>query len=149
MGLQVPATVQGKDLSRAILKRRDDAVESVPLFFFNPSWRGVYTHDFTYGHGVVEHYTLDADGRLLLREVPVRALYDRRNDPFQLNNLFGTSGASTLQKEMERLTRNWMDRFGDRGATPEEIKRAYGYADGTFPEDTREERFKGRPVDVV
>jgi len=149
MGLAVPASVQGQDLSGDILKHRSDAVESVPLFFFNPSWRGVYTRDVTYGFGIIEHYTLDAAGKLVFKEVPVKALYDRRKDPFQLNNLFGTSGASALQKEMEKLTRTWMENFNDRGASPAEISKAYGYGDGTFPEDTREERFKGRPVDVV
>jgi arylsulfatase A-like enzyme len=149
MGLDIPATIQGQNLSGAILKRRDDAIESIPLFFFNPSWRGVYTRDVTYGFGVLEHFILDTDGKLAFKEVPVRALYDRRQDPFQLINLYGTKSAAALQKEMEKLTREWMDRYSDRGASPAEIIKAYGYPDGSFPEDTQEAGFKGRPVDVV
>ena len=149
MGLEIPKTVQGQDLSGDIIKRRDGVVESVPLFFLNPSWRGVYTRDFTYGCGVLEHFIVDPNSNLGFKEVPVKVLYDRRNDPFQLNNLFGTPGAESLQKEMEKLTQQWMERFNDRGATPAEIIKAYRYADGRFPEDTQEEGFKGRPVDLL
>ncbi len=149
MGLDIPVTVQGQDLSEAMIRRRDDAAESAPLFFLSPSWRGVYTREVTYGKGVLEHFTADRDGKLSFEEVPVKVLYDRTNDPYQLNNLYGTPGAAALQKKMEKLTRDWMEKFGDTGATPEEIAKAYGNVDGRFPEDTREAGFKGRPVDVL
>jgi arylsulfatase A-like enzyme len=149
MDLEIPPVVQGQNLSGSMIRGSEDAVESVPLFFFNPSWRGVYTHDFTYGFGTLEHFTLGADGKLAFKEVPVRALYDRRKDPFQLNNLYGTKSAASLQQEMEKLTRKWMDRYGDRGATPAEIINAYRNQDGHFPEDTTDPGFKGRPVDVL
>jgi arylsulfatase A-like enzyme len=149
MGLAIPNTVQGQNLSEAIIKQRDDEVESAPMFFFSPSWRGVYTHDVTYGNGELDHFVSDAEGKLSFRRVHVKVLYDRTSDPYQLNNLFDTPGAAALQKKMEKLTRNWMQKFGDTGATPEETAKAYGYDDGTFPEDTKDPRFKGRPVDVL
>ncbi len=99
MGLDIPASVQGQNLSHAILKHKDDVIDSVPLFFFNPSWRGVYTRDVTYGLGVLEHFILDAEGKLAFKEVPVRSLYDRRRDPFQLNNLYGTQGAPPFKRK--------------------------------------------------
>ncbi len=46
LGLNIPGSVQGNDLSSAILNGREDTVDSVPLFFFHPSWRGVYTRQF-------------------------------------------------------------------------------------------------------
>jgi arylsulfatase A-like enzyme len=149
MGLEIPKTVQGQNLAEAITKRRDDAVESAPMFFFSPSWRGVYTREVTYGDGVLEHFVSDATGKLSFQRVPVKVLYDRTNDPYQLNNLYGTPGAAALQKKMEKLTRVWMEKFSDNGATPEEIANAYGYEDGRFPEDTKDPGFKGRPVDVL
>jgi arylsulfatase A-like enzyme len=149
MGLEVPETVQGRCLSGDIVHRRDGTAESVPLFFFSPSWRGVYTCEFTYGNGVVEHFTADASGNLSLKQVPLKVLYDRTNDPYQLDNLYGTPEAASLQRKMERLTLKWMEHYGDQGATPAEIAMAYGYPDGHFPEDTQEKGFRGRPVDVL
>jgi len=149
MGLDIPGTVQGQNLSQAVIHRKEDVVSSVPMFFLNPSWRGVYTHDVTYAEGVLDHYATDEQGNLKFKQVPVKVLYDRTHDPYQLNNLYGTPGAASLQKEMQKLTRQWMDRFHDRGATPEEISKVYGYGDGRFPEDTKEEGFKGRPVDLL
>jgi arylsulfatase A-like enzyme len=149
MGLDIPDTVQGQNLSDAMIRSRDDVVESAPLFFLSPSWRGVYTREATYGNGVLEHFTTDKDGELAFEQVPVKVLYDRTNDPYQLNNLYGTPEAAALQEKMEKLTRDWMEKFNDTGATPEEIKKAYSYTDGSFPEDTKEPGFKGRPVDVV
>jgi hypothetical protein len=119
------------------------------MFFLSPSWRGVYTREVTYGNGVLDHFIADAGGKLSFQRVPVKVLYDRTNDPYQLNNLFGTPSAASLQKKMEKLTRDWMEKFNDTGATPEEIAKAYGYADGSFPEDTKDPQFKGRPVDVL
>jgi arylsulfatase A-like enzyme len=149
MGLDIPKTVQGQNLSEAMIKRRDDVVESAPMFFLSPSWRGVYTREVTYGNGVLDHFVADTEGKLSFQRVPVKVLYDRTNDPYQLNNLYGTPVAAALQKKMEKLTRDWMEKFNDSGASPEEIARAYGNADGSFPEDTKDPGFKGRPVDVL
>jgi arylsulfatase A-like enzyme len=149
MGLDIPKTVQGQNLSEAMIKRRDDAVESAPMFFLSPSWRGVYTREVTYGNGVLDHFVADAEGRLSFQRVPVKVLYDRTTDPYQLNNLFDIPEAAVLQKRMEKLTRDWMEKFNDSGATPEEIAKAYGFTDGSFPEDTKDPQFKGRPVDVL
>jgi len=48
LDLPVPETCVGRNLSNAILKGDDDAVDSAPLFLFGPAWRGVYTREFTY-----------------------------------------------------------------------------------------------------
>ena len=42
MKLPIPATVQGRDASAAVLQGRDDGVEALPLFFLPLNWRGVF-----------------------------------------------------------------------------------------------------------
>ena len=149
MDIDIPESVQGQNLASAIRKGEDDKVDSVPLFFFAPSWKGVYTHDFTYGYGILRHFTHKSDGSVGFKEVPVRALYDRRKDPWQLNNLFDKREALPLRKEMEKLTKKWMERFEDPDVSHEELNKRYANADGSFPENTREPGFRGRPVDVL
>jgi arylsulfatase A-like enzyme len=150
LGVSVPATCEGRDLSRAISDGDDDAVESVPLFFHQPSWNGVYTREHTYGRGELAHWRRDEDGRPVLRKVPVRALYTREGDPFQLRNLYGDLAHTALQERMERLTRQWMERFGDPGGVDvDSLAERYRMPDGRWPEDTREEGFPGRPIDLV
>jgi arylsulfatase A-like enzyme len=151
MGLEVPATVQGQNLAKAVLAGDDDAVESVPMFFFYPSWRGVYTRDVTYGFGELRHFAHDDNGGITFKNVPVRALYDRRNDPDQLNNLFDDETARPLRERMEKLTQQWLDRFGDPGwrFSLEDINKTYRMPNGQWPEDAQEAGFPGRPIDLI
>ena len=51
MGAEVPSACQGKNLSQAILRNDSGAVDSVPFFYFEPGWRGVYTRRYTYSFG--------------------------------------------------------------------------------------------------
>ncbi|MGD8777382.1 MAG: sulfatase-like hydrolase/transferase [Ignavibacteria bacterium] len=151
MGLNIPGTVQGQDLSSAIINRKDDVVDSVPLFFHNPAWRGVCTRRYTYGFGTVKHFAHGNNGKLTMKSFPIKVLYDRQDDPYQLKNLYGEKSVASLQKEMERLTRKWLDYFEDPGVelSFEELSRIYSYSDGQFPSDTQEPGFKGRPIDVI
>jgi len=149
MGLKVPDTVQGQDLSSAILKGRDDVVDSVPLFFYNPQWCGVYTNEYTYGVGEIQHFARNAKGDVYLKTVPLKALYDKRKDPHQLHNLFDEKSAHSLQREMQRLTKQGMDRIGDPGISRKEIDKVYLYPDGRMPQDTQEPGFRGRPIDLI
>lgn len=150
LGLEVPATCQGRNLAGAVRSGDDDAAESVPLFFHNPAWSGVYTRDVTYGCGELSHYCHDAQGGISFKKVPVRALYDRRNDPHQLDNLFGRPQYAALQAEMERKTREWLDCFGDPGGIAlHDFAADYTLPGGRYPENTRDEGFRGRPIDVI
>jgi len=149
MGLDIPKEVQGKDLSDAIQKGDDDAVDSLPMFFYYPHWAGVRTKDFTYGRGHINHFRVLPDGKRELFKTTLAALYDRRNDPHQLNNLFGKKKAAALQEKMEALTQQWQKHFGDPGLPVEEIEKYYCYPDKSFPQDTREKGFPGRPIDVL
>jgi len=149
MSRKIPRTVQGQDLSAAILKKQNDAVQSIPLFFYKPAWKGVYTRDVTYGFGQIGHFAHDNSGKLIMKNVPVRVLYDRSKDPYQLNNLYGNKDAAALQHKMEKLTKEWMERFGDPGVSVEQLDRLYRYPDNRLPEDTKEPGFPGRPIDLV
>jgi len=151
MDIDVPGTCHGIDLSESIINGDDDAVESVPMFFFDPSWRGVYTRDTTYGYGQMRQFAHDSAGEITFENIPVRVLYDRRNDPYQLNNLYGTKSAEALQKKMEKLTQQWLDKFGDPGwvFSKDDIKKTYRMPDGRWPEDAAEPGFPGRPIDLI
>ena len=150
LGLDVPETCQGRNLADAIQTGNDDAVSSVPLFFHNPAWSGVRTRDITYGYGELDHFSHDEQGNFKMTKVPVRALYDRRNDPYQLNNLFGKPEYAELQVDMEKLTREWLDYFGDPGGIARaELNPHYRLPDGRYPEDTADSGFPGRPIDVI
>ncbi len=151
LGLNIPGTVQGQNLSSAILKGNDDLVESVPLFFLNPAWRGVYTRRYTYAYGTVNRLTVSNTGNFEMLGSPLKVLYDRAKDPHQLNNLYGKKDAAPLLIEMEKLTKKWLKHFDDfgTGLSIDRLKELYSYADGRFPEDTKEPGFRGRPIDVI
>jgi arylsulfatase A-like enzyme len=150
LDLSIPPTCQGRDLSKAILDKDEDAVKSVPLFFHNPAWCGVYTRDYTYGCGELKHFAHDADGSLELQRVKVAALYDRSNDPYQLNNLFDAPDYADVKAELESMTREWMDTFGDPGGIDlDSLQKRYRLPNGDFPQDTQQAGFPGRPIDLI
>lgn len=122
MGLEVPEYLQGKDLSDAILSADDDVVESVPLFYFETPWRGVYTRSWTYSVENIDrsepvHPPSDVGRTVMVRSLD--RMYHRDEDPDQLYNLFGhvsvpgIQGPERVQAELHRLTIQWLDYFGD------------------------------------
>jgi len=138
LGIEIPETVQGKDLSGAILSGDDDAVESVPIFFFlGNGWRGVYTKEWTYAHSLNPEESIHEG-------VETNVLFSRHDDPGQLNNLFGNEDFSEIQKDLAGQTHDWMAQFGDEGYDLDDIIRLY-----------REENFDWwrnytrRPIDVL
>ncbi len=150
LGIAAPETCGGRDLSRPILGRDDNAVESVPLFFHRPSWNGVYTREHTYGRGELQHWCRDENGQPALHTVPVRALYSRAGDPFQLCNRYDNPDCAALRERLEALTREWMEQFGDPGGIDvDSLADRYRMPDGRWPEDTQEEGFPGRPIDLL
>jgi arylsulfatase A-like enzyme len=150
LGIAVPDTCEGRDLSRPIQERDDNAVESVPLFFHRPSWNGVYTCEHTYGRGELQHWHRDENGQPALHTVPVRALYSRAGDPFQLCNRYDNPDCAALRERLEALTKEWMKHFGDPGGVDvDSLADRYRMPDGRWPEDTLETGFPGRPIDLL
>jgi uncharacterized sulfatase len=119
MGQGIPPSWQGQDLSPAILKKDDDAVESVPIFNFKPSWRGVYTRRYTFAMENIER-TPDMHTRFGSdlpdqRKCPqnFNVLYDREEDPLQLRNLINTTGHLDRICELTQRAHDWCQRFDD------------------------------------
>ncbi len=150
LGLPVPTTCQGNNLAEAIRARRDDAIQSQPLFFLPADWRGIYTRDYTYS------FTLNPDSPRN-RALSDNLLYDHRNDPWQLHNLFNSPEHQAVQKQLHQQTLQWMKRFGDTGfrfqALLEQVVRDEDWPDVSLPPQFRrrgwEGRLKGRPVDFL
>ncbi len=143
MNLPIPKTCQGRDLSKHIVSGNDDAVESVPLMFnaANYAWRGVYTRDYTYSNGTSMAYAPDKKKHFKIVENNANVLYDRKSDPWQINNIYGSKEHKSLQDKMHSLSLNWLDHFGERPEDARKIMELYN-----------RERRKGnlrRPIDIL
>ena len=109
LDIEIPSTVQGTNLSRAIVSGDDDAVESVPIFLFiGNGWRGVYTKQWTYAESMNPAESIH-------QGVETNVLFNRQKDPGQMNNLFNNENFSEIRKELAGLTHEWMSQFGDEG----------------------------------
>ena len=156
MGLSVPVTCQGRDLSGAIRKAHDNEVDSIPLFLLPLDWRGVYTRRYTYcfdtaaGHWSLyrQHYFQQPPGLVW------DCLYDHQLDPWERSNLYALP---KHRRELDRLhqqTLAWMKKFGDKGLPYETIEAAvYGKEDFALARGPRwTERTgipNGRPLDLL
>ncbi len=118
MGLPIPADVDGTDLSQAMVQGRDTVSDSVPIWMFpsRGAWRGVYTNEWTYARGIA--------GDSERQGVQINVLYNRQDDPGQLNNLFGNSSVAAIQAKLEARTQAWLDHFGDRNYDWQDFERA-------------------------
>ncbi len=108
MNIETDQEYDGKDLSGAIVNGKDDVVDYVPLWLYrrgvanNNNWRGVVTKDFTFAMGRGKD------------SIPLtNVLYDRNNDPYQLNNLFYDENYRAKRDSLEQLTRSWMKTYND------------------------------------
>ena len=71
---------------------------------------------------------LNAEGKLsggqknwFAKEKPFEELYDLENDPWELNNLAGTSQYGERLARMRGATEDWQERIGDTGMIPEAV----------------------------
>ena len=119
-GLEIPASVEGKDLSNAFLggAKDDEAALLLNVYAFHQcfgwdkaEWRAVRTarHTFAITH----------DGPWLL--------YDNFNDPFQLDNLETTSEAVELQADMEKLLLRLLKERNDKFLSGREYVELFGH----------------------
>ena len=129
-GIDVPDTVEGRDLSPFITGERDDPPDGslllnpCPFSIGDPrgaeqwptynglraEYRGVRTSRYTYV-------------RLIDRPW---LLYDNHDDPFQLENRIGDSAMRRVRDELEGLMQNEMRRIGDRFEPKEAYYQRYG-----------------------
>lgn len=104
MGLEVPKECHGKNLAKAICSGDENAVGYVPIWIYaGKGFRGVITRDYTYAtqKGATE-------GSLQ------NVLFDRKNDPYQLTNLFDDPKMAPVKEKMWTLTQEWMAKYNDQ-----------------------------------
>jgi len=120
MGVEIPDTVQGYDLSRAA--RNEGGIEPTSAYIANPmpfpgdqhdggAWRGVRTKTHTYVEG----------------ESGPWLLYDNAADPYQQMNLIDSPDAERLRHELHAELVGWMDEIDDDGASKDELVARFGY----------------------
>jgi arylsulfatase A-like enzyme len=104
MGLNVPKECHGKNLSKAIFTGNENAVDFIPIWLYEEKgFRGVITREYTYS--IQNGATKDT-----MRNV----LFDRKYDPYQLNNLFYKPEMINIKEKMWKLTQNWMQTYNDK-----------------------------------
>jgi arylsulfatase A-like enzyme len=104
-GINVPADMQGTDLSKVVLGKTDEGPESAFFQIFGPfhgggvlhAWRGVRTERYMYAR----------------RQTQPWVLYDLKNDPYEMHNLVDDPGAASLRTEMDNKLKLWMKKIGD------------------------------------
>jgi len=98
----------GKDLSKDILNGNEDVVASIPMWIYsrymeeNTAWRGVVTKDYAFSMSKPSDSTSTDN-----------LLFYRKNDPFQLNNLFDKPEYSDEKERLKILTYQWMEKYED------------------------------------
>lgn len=103
MGLSVPQECHGKNLSEAIISGEEDAVDYVPIWLYGePTYRGVITKDYSYTT------SKNPTGNSLQS-----VLFDRKEDPYQLSNLFSDPNMLAVKEELWRKTQQWMTLYHD------------------------------------
>ena len=137
MGIEPPKHCHGKNLAQPIRTRNEDAVASQPLFYFLPSWRGVYTRRYTYA-------TDEFNGRDIR---DWRVLYDRENDPHQQVNLFGSAEHESIRQHLQALSEGWLAKFGDPNLNAKELLARLGQKSAKFLNTNG--TFGGRPIDLI
>lgn len=88
----------------------------------NSNWRGVETERYTFST------SKESDSPL------INTLFDRQEDPNQLNNLYNNPNYKTIQTQLENYTQEWMKKYGDEfygakefNAVQPESKWTYNY----------------------
>ncbi len=153
MGVPAPDTCEGRNLTEAIFKADDKAVESVPLFHFAGNWRGIYTKRYTYAFDLSEKDI--GEDALSAGRPRYACLYDREADPHEMRNLFDAPEHAALREKLHAQTLAWMKKFGDTGVLVKELTRQVMVDEDIGPDPGRGDspfgqgRLKGRPIDLL
>ena len=111
MDMEIPAECHGTNLAESILSGDEDAVDYVPVWsFYQPSYKGVVTKDWTYS-------TLKAATEASHHSI----LFDRKKDPYQLNNLFESAEHKAVKDSLWKLSAEWMEKYEDLFYTYEDL----------------------------
>jgi len=140
MNLPIPDECDGENLMPHIASRDDDAVSSVPLFYFLPSWRGVFTKEFTYS----ERSRDENDDK----DISWNTLYDRKKDPYQLKNEFNNPDYAAKKAALEALTYKWLKKYEDPFLSGRATLKACGFESPRFHKEGVTGQLPGRPIDI-
>jgi arylsulfatase A-like enzyme len=129
-GVALPKTIEGEDLSAMLRAGRDE--ERAALYMnvspFSPEvargklkeYRAIKTSRYTYVRSIAGPWLL----------------YDDQADPWQTNNLVGTSGAAALTQELDARLQAQLKRIGDDFRPGKDYLAEWGYhvaAHGSVP----------------
>jgi arylsulfatase A-like enzyme len=118
MDIDTDQDYDGRDLSEAIERKDEDVVDYVPIWLYkrgvanNQNWRGVITRDYTFAVG-------RGEDSIALTNV----LFDREQDPYQLDNHFYDAAYAPVKDSLRALTFEWMDSYNDKFYGEEEFLR--------------------------
>ncbi|WP_299665974.1 sulfatase [uncultured Polaribacter sp.] len=107
MNVDTNQSFDGKDLSEKIIANKLKENDYVPIWNYrigrarNSNWRGVETERYTFSTSKESNNAL------------INTLFDRENDPHQLNNLYNNSSYAAIQKKLEGYTKEWMQKYHD------------------------------------
>ncbi len=108
----------GIDMSGTMVSNKGNTQDFLPLWLYrrgvanNNNWRGVVTKDYTYAMG-------RGKDSIALTNV----LFDRKKDPYQLNNLFYNEEYAPVHKKLKDLTFKWMETYSDAFYSEEDFMR--------------------------
>lgn len=151
LGLAIPTTCQGRNLADAIRAAHDDAIESVPLFFFALNWRGVYTRRHTYAFDL----PAPEDEEMAFGHRKYACLYDHENDPREQRNLWNSPEHQAIRDHLHAQALAWMKTFGDTGLLFRDLIQQVMAEEDIGPRIYREDgpfgqgRLKGSPLNVL
>lgn len=107
-GIEVPADMQGVSLLPLLEKKREPKEWRKSLYYHYYEYPGV--------HAVKRHYGVKTDRYKLIHfydDIDVWELYDLKNDPTEMHNLYGNEGyeeiTTELHEELERLQEQYDD----------------------------------------
>lgn len=125
-GVRIPEEVQGRDMSGLLSGGEKNLQDSVFInfpvspkkFSFN-EWRGVITERYTYARFRDKSWVL----------------YDDSKDPYQLENLAGSSEHEELEQSLKEKLNHWLEELEDPFETTEQVSEKYykGSIDGVMP----------------
>lgn len=118
LGISSSQKYDGQDLSESILSNKENTVKYIPIWNYkkreggiNNNWRGVITEEYAFAMGINDSSSL------------ANVLFDRKKDPYQLNNLFNNPEYNSVKKELEKLTYEWMSIYNDDAYGPKDFTR--------------------------
>ncbi|WP_206052168.1 sulfatase family protein [Nonlabens xiamenensis] len=107
MDIKTQQEFDGDDLSEALTQNITMEDHYIPTWNYrigrakNSNWRGVETQRYTYSTA------LESDDPI------INTLFDRVQDPYQLNNLYDNPKYASIQQKLHGFTQEWMDQYGD------------------------------------